>query len=262
MMGDGVGSRWDLGLGRLSELHHRIKGFLGDPWRVKAAAATGPGPSATPQTSPTPPSKNRQRRSSYKRTIFPQNTFRYQEYVGPDIKDVVPDFLVQELEEFEDAALDALELEQERIQQWREIMHQEDQKEQVRGEEEEEEEKEEEAAVVIYPMSEWDPEIARLEELMGVWNGEALLRNRRDAGSHGGGEEFMQTEEEESNDTAVEEMEEDEELILGRQKERFESKDLARSDRDRLLDGCDMAVEPGSDRLLADTVILLFPRLQ
>ncbi|KAK3842514.1 MAG: hypothetical protein J3R72DRAFT_443191, partial [Linnemannia gamsii] len=100
VMGDGVGSRWDLGLGRLSELHHRIKGFLGDPWRVKTAATTGPGPSATPQTSPTPPSKNRQKRSSYKRTIFPQNTFRYQEYVGPNIKDVVPDFLVQELEEF------------------------------------------------------------------------------------------------------------------------------------------------------------------
>ncbi|KAG0275693.1 hypothetical protein BGZ95_008481 [Linnemannia exigua] len=188
VLGNGVGSRWDLGLGRLSGLHHRIKGFLGDPWGFKAASSR-PGPPATPQQSSTPPSRQSQERSSYKRTIFPQDMFRYQEYVGPNIKDVVPDFLVQELEEFEDAALEALELQQERIQQWWKKKQQVDQKEQV-GEEDEEE-----AAVVIYPMSVWNPEIARLEKLMGVWNDDAVLRK-------------------ESKDVVVEEVEEEEGLIL------------------------------------------------
>ncbi|KAF9902756.1 hypothetical protein EC991_004568 [Linnemannia zychae] len=205
--GEGVGSRWSKGLGRLSGLHHRIKGFLADPWGV---TTTGPAlaPIASSSSFSTKPPSiplSKRQKPSYKRTIFPQDSFRYQKFVGPNIKDVVPDFLVQELEEFEDNAMEALELQQERIQQQRKTKKQDGQKEMA---------DEEEVPAVIYPMSEWDPEIARLQELMGVWNEGAFLR-KRDAGS-GSGEVYTQDKkEEQSGDGTGDRLEEpEEELIL------------------------------------------------
>ncbi|KAF9125087.1 hypothetical protein BGW39_007665 [Mortierella sp. 14UC] len=179
--GKGGGSRWSMGLGRLSGLHHRIKGFLTDPWIVKViATAPAPAPIA-PSSSAAPPSTPPSKRQtpSYKRTIFPRT--------HSGIK--IPDFLVQELEAFEDAAMESLELQQERIQLQKKAREQDGQKETVMEEEEE--------AVVIYPMSEWDPEIARLQMLMSVWNGGTVLRKRAFGGSaSGGGGVYMQDEEE------------------------------------------------------------------
>ncbi|KAF9142707.1 hypothetical protein BG015_000699, partial [Linnemannia schmuckeri] len=189
--GDGdSGGRWGWGLGRLSGIRQRIKGFLANPpWRNnsnsnsnKAATSTESGasssaigaelPGLSPSSSSTPPAPSlwrRQEKRMYERTIFPQDSFRYQEFVGPNIKDVIPDFLLQELEEFEDATMDALEAQQERVEQQKKQL-----KEVVRNEEGAVEEE----SVVIYPMSVWDPEIERLQELMDVWNAGPLLRKR------------------------------------------------------------------------------------
>ncbi|KAK3822403.1 MAG: hypothetical protein JOS17DRAFT_753467 [Linnemannia elongata] len=187
--GDGDGRwgwGWALGLGRLSGIRHQIKGFLSHPpWSSnnsnKAATATEPETSSSTagagstsvrssSSSSAPPAPSlwrRQDKRTYERTVFPQDSFRYQEFVGPNIKDVIPDFLVQELEEFEDAETDALEVRQERIEQRRKQAGHNDEDVVV-----------EEKDVVIYPMSEWDPEIAWLQELMDVWNGGALLKKR------------------------------------------------------------------------------------
>ncbi|KAF9120142.1 hypothetical protein BGX30_003341, partial [Mortierella sp. GBA39] len=192
--GDGGGGRWGwgLGLGQLSGIRHRIKGFLAHPlWGSsnsnKAATATeqetspstagaGSSPvmssssSSAPPVPPVPPVQRRQDKRLYERTVFPQDSFRYQEFVGPNIKDVVPDFLVQELEEFEDAEMDALEARQERTEQRKKQLKEAGQNDEDVVVEEED--------VVIYPMSEWDPEIARLQELMDIWNSGALLKKR------------------------------------------------------------------------------------
>lgn len=190
--GDG-GGRWGRGwgmrLGRLSGIRHQIKGFLvHPPWGSnnsnKAATATEPETSSSTagagsppamrssfsSAPPVPPLRRGQDKRTYERTVFPQDSFRYQGFVGPNIKDVIPDFLVQELEEFEDAETDALEARQERIEQ---------RKKQLKevGHNDEDVEVEEDD-IAIYPMSEWDPEITRLQELMDVWNGGALLKKR------------------------------------------------------------------------------------
>ncbi|KAF9543521.1 hypothetical protein EC957_000797 [Mortierella hygrophila] len=227
---EGGGGRWGwgLGLGQLSEIRQQIKGFLAHPlWgssnSSKAATATeqetssstagaGSSPvmsssSSVPPVQPLPPLQRRQDKRIYKRTVFPQDSFRYQEFVGPNIKDVVPDFLVQELEEFEDAEMDALETQQERIEQRKKQLKEAGQNhEDVVVEEED---------VLIYPMSEWDPEIARLQELMDVWNSDALLK-KRDGDVNGDG---MQQEEiaevlANQDDEEEEEEEDEQELIL------------------------------------------------
>ncbi|KAK5814944.1 hypothetical protein F5H01DRAFT_367348 [Linnemannia elongata] len=192
--GDGGGRwGWELGLGRLSGVHHRIKGFLAHPpWGSnnsnKAATATevetssftadaGSSPvmsSSASSAPPAPPLRRRQDKRTYERTVFPQDAFRYQEFVGPNIKDVIPDFLVQELEQFEDAEMDALEARQERIEQLKKQLKE--------GGQNNEDVKVEVGDEVIYPMSEWDPEIAGLQELMDVWNGGALLKRDGDVG--------------------------------------------------------------------------------
>ena len=135
--GDG-GGRWGCGLGlrRLSGIRHRIKGFLAHPScgsnnSNKAATATEPEISSSTTSTrsspvmsftsssapPAPPLRRRQDKCTYERTVFPQDSFRYQEFDGPNIKDVIPDVLVQELEEFEDVEMDALEARQEQIEQ-------------------------------------------------------------------------------------------------------------------------------------------------
>ncbi|KAG9061448.1 hypothetical protein KI688_007439 [Linnemannia hyalina] len=219
---------WGLGFGRLSEIRHRIKGFLAHPlWGSsdsnKAATATeqetpsstasaGLSPvmssssSSAPPIPPVPPLRRRQDKRIYERTVFPQDSFRYQEFVGPNIKDVIPDFLVQELEEFEDAEMDALEARQGRLEQRKKQL-----KEAGKNDEDVVVEEED---VAIYPMSEWDPEIARLQELMDVWNSGALLK-KRDGDVDG---DSMQQEIEEvvadQDDEEEDEKENEQELIL------------------------------------------------
>ncbi|KAG0215238.1 hypothetical protein BGX33_001337 [Mortierella sp. NVP41] len=120
-----------LGLGRFSGLHHRIYGFLANPWGFRT---TGP-----------------------------------EEFVGPNVKDVVPDFLVTELEDFEEAAMETLELKHEGP---------------------------------IYPMSEWDLEIERLQELMEIWNRGAVVE-RRGGDIDGGGDDVSEATGDENREEEV-----------------------------------------------------------
>ncbi|KAF9085253.1 hypothetical protein BGX23_009832 [Mortierella sp. AD031] len=120
-----------LGLGRFSGLHHRIYGFLANPWGFRT---TGP-----------------------------------EEFVGPNVKGVVPDFLVTELEDFEEAAMETLELKHEGP---------------------------------IYPMSEWDLEIERLQELMEIWNRGAVVE-RRGGDIDGGGDDVSEATGDENREEEV-----------------------------------------------------------
>ncbi|KAG0286307.1 hypothetical protein BGZ96_009559, partial [Linnemannia gamsii] len=217
------GGRWGWGFEQLSGIHHRIKGFLANhpPWGTNSnkemantateavtSSSTADGDRSSSTSTPGLLLRRRrlQEKRSYERTIFPQDSFRYQEFVGPNIKDVVPDFLVQELEEFEDAEMDVLEARQEHILQQKKQRQLDGQKaEDVVVEEEGED-------VVIYPMSEWNPEIARLQELMDVWNTGTLLK-KRDGDGDGGDSMQEESSEEVVADRSHHE-EEEEELIL------------------------------------------------
>ncbi|KAF9927414.1 hypothetical protein FBU30_003272 [Linnemannia zychae] len=158
----------------------------------------------------------KQKKRPYRRTIFPQDSFRYQKFVGPNIKDVVPDFFLHELEEFEDVVTDAFEALQERIEKQQNLqklqMDQENQNEEIMIKDEE---------IAIYPMSVWDPEIARLQMLMDVWNNGAPLKKREDSNEATDGKAIEEVngqdekdKEEEEEDVDQEEEEEDEAMIL------------------------------------------------
>ncbi|KAG0313760.1 hypothetical protein BGZ97_009925, partial [Linnemannia gamsii] len=217
------GGRWGWGIGQLSGIHHRIKGFLANhpPWgtnsnkemantatepATSSSTADGDGSSSTSTPELSLRRRQRQEKRPYERTIFAQDSFRYQEFVGPNIKDVVPDFLVQELEEFEDAEMDALEARQERILQQKKQQQQDGQK--VEGVVVEEEGED----VLIYPMSEWNPEIARLQELIDIWNAGTLLKKRDSDGDSGDSMEERSSEEVVVD--RIDQEEEEEELIL------------------------------------------------
>lgn len=216
------GGRWGWGYGQLSGIHRRIKGFLANypPWgtnnnkgmattatEAATSSSTADGDGSSSISTPGLSLRRLQEKRSYERTIFPQDSFRYQEFVGPNIKDVVPDFLVQELEEFEDAEMDALDARQEQILQQKQRQLDGQKAEDVIVEEEGED-------VVIYPMSEWNPEIARLQELMGVWNAGTVLKRRDGDGDGGDSMEEESSEEVVADRNDQEEEEEEEELIL------------------------------------------------